>query len=537
MSEQQQRAGDAHGAWIVARLVAGVEVEEEEVEELWEPWLTLARGVQEANGQGRINVLRTLCAEMPNGQDVEHLVFQQDPRKQPRKRRTPGLLPSLPSAARIAPGASAGAAAWLDEYTHYAKAVSPLTPELFLEASGLWLVSLAIARRLVLRLAHKDLYPNVALLQVAPTTLYAKTTGLGPARYLVNQTMRHLLLPNELTPEALIDELAGKQPAVLEGLNIEDWQKGQKYAAQRGIVLDEASSLFVGMSKDYNIGMGESLLRLYDCDAYISRQTRGTGRSTVRNAYFTFLGATTPWHLKKADIESLWHTGLWPRFLLLTPEKGPVWQRPTRERTQIPAGLQERLRRLCENDLPESTYQEPALPISVGLGDAVFEGYSRYLQATMHDMLVPPTSIDPRLWGVYGRLAEQALKISMLLAALDWNGKTGVPVISLAHWARAQLFVERCRASVHRLPGMLAASTQNEGEAKVLDWLDTSEDEWNTARDIYRALNMKSSDARNILLDLEQSDLVESKQQGRATFYRLKREDEELLVQERTQVS
>jgi len=177
------------------------------------------------------------------------------------------------------------------------------------------------------------------------------------------------------------------------------------------------------------------------------------------------------------------------------------------------------------------------VPISVGLGDGVYEGYSRYLKATMHDMLVPPTPIDLRLRGVYGRLAEQALKVSILLAALDWNGKTGVPVISMAHWARAQSFVERCRASAHRLPGMLAESSQNEGEAKVLDWLDNSEDEWNTARDIYRALNMKSSDARTVLLDLEQSDLIESKQQGRATFYRLKREDEELVVQERSQVS
>ena len=539
MTDRQQRAGDAHGAWIVARLVAGIEIEAEEIDELWEPWLGLARGLsQDTNGQGRINVLQGLCASLPDGPDIEKLVLQQDPRKQPRKRQTPGLVPSLPVEARIGPDASAGVAPWLDEYTRYAKAVSPLTPDLFLEASGLWIISLAIARRLVLRLAHKNLYPNLALLQVAPTTLYAKTTGLGPARELINRTMRHLLLPNELTPEALIDELAGKQPLILDGLNIEDWQKGQKYAAQRGICLDEASSLFVGMTRDYNIGMGESLLRLYDCDDYISRQTRGAGRSTVHNAYFCFLGATTPWHLKRADIDSLWHTGLWPRFLLLTPETGPTWQRPSRIRTEIPPGLEDRIRKLCEEELPESSYQEPATPISVGMGEGVFEAYSRYLQATMHDLLVPPTAIDPRLWGVYGRLAEQALKIGLLLAALDWNGTLGVPVITLTHWARAQTFVERCRASAHRLPGMLAESTQNEDEAKALDWLDNSPDEWNTARDIYRALNMRSSDARTLLLDLEQSDLVESRQQGRAMYYRLKRRgQDDDVVQEKHDVS
>lgn len=526
MTVQNIAMTDERGAWIVARLVAGDQVEVVDLEELQgvEPWAGLARGVQQSNGRGRINVLREMCATLPDGTEIERQVLRQDPRKKPKRRLMPGIVPVLPQAARLAPGLDAEAAPWLDEYVGYAKKVSPLTPPLFHESGGLWLVSLAVARRLVLRMAHKDLYPNLAVLQIAPTTLYAKSTGLGVPRHMVNLTMRHLLLPGEMTPEAMIEELAGKQPTMLDGLNIDEWQKGQAFSAQRGICLDEASSLFVGMSKDYNIGMGETLLKLYDCDPLIARQTRGAGRSTVRNAYFSFLGATTPWHLKKADIETLWHTGLWPRFLLITPDAAPVWKTPSKTRTDMPPALYQRLSRLCNEDLPESTFQNPAVPVSVGLGDGVFEAFQVYLQAMMHDLLKPPSVIDIRLWGVYGRLAEQALKIGMLLAALDWTGN-GAPVIAMRHWARAQNFVEVCRASAHRLPGMLAQRGQDETEDKILMWLDASEDEWNTSRDIYRALNMKSSEIGSVLNDLEQAGLVRSRQDGRKMFYQLNRAD------------
>jgi len=521
---------DATGAWIVARLVAGVQVEAGEMEQLGEPWSEAARAVREADGSGRINVFRAWCDGMANGDELFKVVLEQNPRKAPRRPRSIGLVPTLPAGAYVRPEAAQGAGTWLNQYTDYAKCVSPLTPDLFHEAGGLWLISLAVARRLVLRMAHKDVYPNLAILQIAPTTLYAKSTGLGVPRFVANVSMRYLLLPGEMTPEAMIDELAGKEPAVLDGLDIEEWQKGKAFAGQRGMCLDEASSLFSGMSKDYNIGMGETLLRLYDCDPHISRQTRGTGRATVRNSYWSFLGATTPWHLKKADVDSLWHTGLWARFMLLTPDAGPTWCSPSRTRTDMPHGILDRLQKLIAEDLPESRQAEPAQPISVGLGEGVFDAYSRYLKATMHDLLTPPTSIDRRLFGVYGRLAEQALKIGMLLSVLDWDGN-GAPVVQMRHWARAELFSEACRASAHRLPVMLADSTQNEEESRVLMWLDEQDNEWQTARDIYRALHMNSSRIKMILLDLIEADVIETKEQGRASYYRIKQE-EERLVQE-----
>jgi hypothetical protein len=381
---------------------------------------------------------------------------------------------------------------------------------------------------LVLRLSHKDLYPNLAILEVAPTTIYAKSTGMNVPRLMASSLMRWLLLPGAMTPEEMYSELAGQQPVQIDQLDMEMWNKARAYAGQRGVCLDEASSVFAGLKKDYNVGMGELLCRLYDCTPYDARQTRALGRIAVRDAYWTFLGATTGWHLRQADTESLWHTGLWPRFLLLTPPGPPVWVLPSEEREPVPQGVVERLRKLVMEDLPESKYGEAPEAVGMGLGKGTFDAYVRYCEATMHTLLAPPTSVEGRLFGVYGRLPEQALKIAMLLAAMAWDGNGG-PVIEVGHWAWAQRFVEGCRASAHRLPQMLDSSVEGEDEERVLAKLQEHDPDWVSARDIYKPLHWKSGRCRLVLADLVDADLVEERPiTGNKHEYRLKREDRDI---------
>jgi len=63
-------------------------------------------------------------------------------------------------------------------------------------------------------------------------------------------------------------------------------------------------------------------------------------------------------------------------------------------------------------------------------------------------------------------------------------------------------------------------------------WLDEQDEEWQTARDIYRGLNMTSSKVKGILIDLMEADIVETKEAGRATYYRIKREEERFTQNE-----
>lgn len=515
---------DMMSAWLVARVVAGMEIEGEELEGLPEPWKGAAEAARRANGMARVDALRVYCDALPDGKRLYDAVLEQNPRRRPAKNRPVYFeVPPLPRAARLKEGLTLEAAGWLGQYTDYAKKVSPRTPELFHVANGLWLVSLAVARRLVLRLAHKDLYPNLAILEVAQTTLYAKTTGMNIPRYLATLVMRYLLLPGAMTPEETYNELGGQQPVQVE--DVETWQRGRAYAGQRGVCLDEASSLFTGLRKDYNIGMSELLCRLYDCTEYDARQTRGLGRVVVNNAYWSFLGATTPWHLKQADVDALWHTGLWPRFLLLTPPGPPEWKRIERERMDVPSGMLERVVKLLERDLPESKYGNPAAPVGMALGEGVFYAFERYCEATMHTLIVPPSTVDTRLYGVYGRLPEQALKVAMLLAALKWNGN-GVPIIELQHWAWGQRFAEQCRESAHRLTQLMDIPAGDNDDERILARLCECYPEWMSARGIYKPMKMRSSVAKAILGDLVEAGLVEERQPSTKRWeYRVKREE------------
>lgn len=177
---------------------------------------------------------------------------------------------------------------WIDSYVTYAQARSPMTPNLFHEGAALFLASTIIARRLCLHMAYGDIYTNIAQVWVAPTTLWHKTTAQQIARGIAARSFPQLLSPQDVTQEQLLSDWAGHEPINLSKMTEQDallWQDGRHYAAQRGWVLDEMSGLLASAGKDYNGGLIEAILRLYDCDDCYTRSTRSQGRVTVRSAY------------------------------------------------------------------------------------------------------------------------------------------------------------------------------------------------------------------------------------------------------------
>ncbi|MCL5996525.1 MAG: YfjI family protein, partial [Chloroflexi bacterium] len=160
---------------------------------------------------------------------------------------------------------------WLDAYVAFAEAKSPMTPRDFHEAIGLWLISTVIARRLVAHMPHDDIYPNLWVMLVARSTLYAKTTAFNLARHFARRAIPHLLLPDASTPEAMLEILSGKE---LDG-------PAQAQAGQKGQIVDEASGMLAQSGRDYMAGALELYLRLYDCPPEFERVTRGPGRGTV----------------------------------------------------------------------------------------------------------------------------------------------------------------------------------------------------------------------------------------------------------------
>lgn len=401
-------------------------------------------------------------------------------------------VPELPQGARL-PVSADTRHPWLDLYVSWASVKSPMTPKFFNEAGGLWLASVAVARRLALRMGHGYIFPNLYVAWIAPTTVYAKTTSFDLARALAHEVFPHLLAPQDVTPEALLHDMAGLEPTGLRNLPGPDqdlWRAGCRFASQKGWLLDELSGLLATAGRNYGAGLIETLLRLYDCDPSCRRLTRRTGLIVVRNGYLSLLGASTPAALGKHLLaEKLWSNGWWPRFGLLFPEGRPPWN--VGLAVPKPLELARGLRALYEA-LPQPTGGQTPEPLRVHLPLWVYDAWLGYDKAMREDL---QTEELGRLDAYYGRLPTKALKVATLLAALDWAGETQrekEPTIEFRHWCRAQQIAETWRASGHRLLASIAKSETDRIETYVLRIVSKADPEGITLRDIGRRMQDKS---------------------------------------------
>lgn len=454
-------------------------------------------------GAAETPLIRTIWPDLPQDRerltgwlethpDVAEAVTKENPEGPPpgdEREPSPQELsdcPPLPDNARLDPAIANGAGHWIDVYTDYADGISPMSPMAFHVSAALFLTSTAIARRLLLPMAHGDIYPNLFGVWVARTTLFRKSTSLRIADNIAWQVFPHLLSPQDTTPEAFLSDMAGREPSYFNALTDEDreeWQRGRDFAGQRGWILDEMSSLLASAGRDYNAGLTEALLRFYDCHPRFVRSTRGQGRVVIRNAYLSLLGASTPAALSPHLLsQQLWMNGWWPRFAIITPNvEQPQWRVP-KERDQPPAllvGLQ-----TLYDRLPTATWPNMPTPLTVTLGAGVHEAWQRYNKALSHDLLLNNVDLDYRLEGTYGRLPEQALKVATILAALDWPPHRNAPEIELPHFARAMVICENWRASTHRAIAMVTISEFDRLRGRILRQIARHLPEGATKRDI-----------------------------------------------------
>jgi hypothetical protein len=375
-----------------------------------------------------------------------------------------------------------------------------MTPLPFHESAALWLVSVGIARRLVLTTFYGSVYSNLAVLWLAITTLYRKSTALNIARNIAWRVFAHLLAAQKMTPEAFLSDLAGREPSIMDSGSRALWDKKRNFAAQQGLLIDEMSGLLAVAGRDYGAGLVEDIMLFLDCVEQYSRSTRSQGLLTVKNAYLSVLGASTPAAMAShLSATRLWAMGFWPRFAILTPEAGwPPW-REAREHDE-PSELRGKLFALGER-LPASTLNDPAMPLSVTLGTDVFDTWRRYNKAVSYDLLnlAEYPGLDQRLIGTYGRLGSQVWRVSMILAALDWPKERGAPQIEMPHIVRAIGICESWRASAHRVLDVLAVSNFERLRQRVLRQIARREPKGASLRDV-----------RNGMRDVDPKDLMDA---------------------------
>lgn len=451
------------------------------------------------------------------------------------------IIPELPSESRLSDElikSAENVGGWVNDFLKWSTKRTPMTPTFWLEAGALYCIGLAVARRLYLHI-HEPIYPHFYILWVGRTSVYRKTSGLKCVLSTINKAIPHMLFSEEMTPEAFISSAAGRHPANYE--KMPPWEKkmvdeSMKHAAQRGVVLDEASSLFASNSKkDYMAGSEEMWLRAFDAAEYYSRETSADGKTIIRDMAMSMLGATTPAAFKRVIDPAAWETGLTARFAMLyMDEKLP--HKDTSHDTKYfepPDVLVRRLIALhqklpltpqvalLDGEAPPRRQQIGAL-----IDKDVFPMFRSYAKALQYDLLWG--NLDARLHGNYSRLPVYTEKVALALAAIDW-ADSGAPKegvrITVPHYARAQQITEKWRASLHRMLAGIAKSKDSEDEDAIYKHLE-SYPKGETLRELLYRTGVPRKNIVDALEALIESGNVEAIDQQKArgpktTIYRI----------------
>lgn len=433
-------------------------------------------------------------------------------------------VPALPPRFAELQSQAEPCAQWLDDYIAFGRAAAPMTPRSFHEAAALYAVSTIIARRIYLRVSTGAIYPNLFMLFVAPSSIYRKTTGMKLISQLFKQCgLGYMLLPQKMTPEAFVAELAtGVPPPSADPKILDSWLKERAFAAQRSWMLDEASRLFRSMKSDAYAALLELMLDLYECPEDITERTIGRGRTSISSAYLSFFGATTPdMSGRYLASQELWGSGLWPRFILIQPDEPATYQFFP-DAIDFPSSILHAFRAIAErfptpiarweSVTDDDGTQQKRLQIygeqpasHVVLADGVWDTWEAYDRA-LFDM-VQAGAVRSPIDTAYQRLAKQTIKVAMILATMD--GDSATVCVELRHLSRAITITERWRAMLH---DMWEHGTQIEEERtadRIISMIADTGIDGIATRDIYRTHHLKSEDGRKLLEELALSGQIE----------------------------
>lgn len=441
------------------------------------------------------------------------------------------FVPELPDNARLTDEAlkqAEQAGSWFKSTAQWASSQSPLTPVHFMESATIWTIGLAIARRVRINL-HESIYPHLYLLLVAESSRFAKSTGLNVFFRLVMETMDYMLIPGSATTEAMIELLSGQRPKNYDSLpdHIQQQIKeGRKFAGQRGILMDEYSSILSAHKKDYMAGFVELLLRLYDARSREQHYTRSGGLITIEKPAISILGATTPSAMSRSLSHESWSNGEMARYMILHQEDLAEYS-DQYGALIIPDEVKLPLINLHKT-LPypeDGEFIDPPEPKDALITAQAMEAYRAYTKALRWDL---QEQAGEQLQSNYARLPIQTMKIALSLACMDWsqNNSEFEPIrIGLGHWALAQQMTERARNNLHQLVMKLNESSDHRHQNKIIELLNQYKGGM-TVRDMCRRTSSLSRDIRSALDILMDSGVVEEYEHrpltGRPTkFYRL----------------
>jgi hypothetical protein len=198
-------------------------------------------------------------------------------------------------------------------------------PSLFMLWGALWALSSTLARHAWLQWYPDKMWPNIYCVLVALPGLCTKSTALGMARKLVERVPNELpsniesfekalpIITGKATGDGIMGSLAPEERVFM---SVED---GKLHFVNRGSkALFNISELTTLINKQqYNLGLISVLTKLYDSEDEDSELTRARGHEHLKNIYVTFIGGTTPDHLKTSIPEEALGGGFMSRTVVV----------------------------------------------------------------------------------------------------------------------------------------------------------------------------------------------------------------------------
>lgn len=304
----------------------------------------------------------------------------------------------------------------------YADTYGPTTdaPRQFHLFVALGLMAAILGRRVWMRDGATQLFPNLFILLLAPSSLYRKSTCIGIGQDMAramegrgdgpDARPARLLYPGQFTPESLLDILE-EQP---EGL----------------LVIDEFRQFLDTLRRDYNAGLREMFMSLYDCRG-IHRKIR-SGEKRIDAPAVSLIGAcATAWFTEAVKGGEL-RSGFYARLCLV-----PAWTKARHLARGLAPDTSSRNRVMRQFGRLRLVKGE------ITLGQAQEDTFAAW--ALQQQKTILGSDHEAELAGFYTRLERVCLKLAMLIEisrdpdSRSISSATLGDAINLTSWLQANV--------------------------------------------------------------------------------------------------
>ncbi|MDD3566578.1 MAG: DUF3987 domain-containing protein, partial [Methanothrix sp.] len=191
---------------------------------------------------------------------------------------------------------------FISQYMEYGAATSDAYPEYHYSGAST-LLSVAVGRKLVLKLKQERIYPNIWSFNLGPSTISRKSTALGKTEEMLRTVCPNTAIPKSFSPEALIEFLSEYPVSYL--------------------VKDEVGHLLANMRKPYMEEVRDFFSEIYDNRDFRRKLRTGKRKDKtdfqITNPYIVQSYATTNTLFREYTTTLDLTSGWLLRFLYFAP--------------------------------------------------------------------------------------------------------------------------------------------------------------------------------------------------------------------------